>query len=53
MCAYGILMDLSDIYYATSGNPLAPDPNNPFYIPISPTPFADNIPQATYSKPSL
>jgi DNA-binding beta-propeller fold protein YncE len=51
--AYGILADLSDFYYATSGSPLALDPNNPLYIPISPTPFADRIPQAPASKPSL
>ncbi|MCP5426145.1 MAG: beta-propeller fold lactonase family protein [Gammaproteobacteria bacterium] len=51
--AYGILMDLSDVYYATSGDPTKPDPNNPVYIPITPTPFADGIQQATYSKVSL
>jgi YVTN family beta-propeller protein len=54
--AYGILADLSDFYYATvtpGHNPLQPDPGNPLYIPISPTPFADNIPQAPASKPSL
>ena len=51
--AYGILMDQTDVYYATSGNPLEPDPNNPLYIPISPTPFEDGIPQAPASKTSL
>ena len=51
--AYGILMDQTDVYYATGGDPLAPDPSNPLYIPISPTPFEDGIPQAPASKTSL
>lgn len=51
--AYGILMDLSDFYYATSADPFKPDPDNPLYIPLSPTPFADGIPQAPASKVSL
>lgn len=52
--AYGILMDLSDIYYASSqSDPTQYDPANPLYIPIKSTPFADGIKQATYSKPSL
>lgn len=51
--AYGILMDLSDVYYATSGDPTKPNSDNPLYIPISPTPFADGIKQATHSKVSL
>jgi DNA-binding beta-propeller fold protein YncE len=52
--AYGILMDLSDVYYATgSSDPTQSDPANPLYIPISKTPFLSNIPQATYSKVSL
>ena len=51
--AYGVLMDLSDVYYATSGDPFKLDPNNPLYIPLSATPFADQIPQAVASKVSL
>jgi DNA-binding beta-propeller fold protein YncE len=46
-------MDQTDVYYATRGNPLESDPNNPLYIPISPTPFEDGIPQAPASKTSL
>ncbi|MEA5504629.1 beta-propeller fold lactonase family protein [Halotia wernerae UHCC 0503] len=48
---YGILCDLN--FYSTSGDPTKPDPNNPLYIPISPTPFADGIPQAPAMKTSL
>lgn len=48
---YGFFIDLA--YYNTSSaqvNPTQPDPNNPTYIPISPTPFASNIPQAPVTK---
>jgi len=48
---YGFFIDLS--YYGTSSaeaDPTKPDPANPFYIPISPTPFASNIPQAPVTK---
>lgn len=48
---YGFFIDLA--FYGTSSVELDPtqaDPNNPFYIPISPTPFADNIPQAPVTK---
>jgi YVTN family beta-propeller protein len=48
---YGFFMDLG--YYSTSDvqvDPTKPDPNNPLYIPISPTPFADKIPQAPVTK---
>ncbi|KAB8315812.1 beta-propeller fold lactonase family protein [Tolypothrix campylonemoides VB511288] len=48
---YGFFIDLG--YYNTSNvqvDPTKPDPNNPLYIPISPTPFADKIPQAPVTK---
>ncbi len=46
---YGFFIDLD--YYGTSQpDPTQPDPDNPFYIPISPTPFASNIPQAPVTK---
>jgi YVTN family beta-propeller protein len=48
---YGFFIDLA--YYNTSNvqvDPTKPDPNNPLYIPISPTPFADKIPQAPVAK---
>ncbi len=49
---YGFFIDLA--YYSTNqADPTKPDPTNPFYIPISPTPFADNIPQAPPVKPAL
>jgi YVTN family beta-propeller protein len=51
---YGAAVDLSDSFYRSgSADPTQPDPNNPLYIPISPTPFADGIPQAPASKTSL
>jgi YVTN family beta-propeller protein len=48
---YGFFIDLA--YYNTSSaelDPTQPDPNNPFYIPLSPTPFASKIPQAPVTK---
>jgi len=49
---YGFFLDLA--YYGTSqADPTKPDSTNPLYIPISPTPFADNIPQAPAVKPAL
>jgi YVTN family beta-propeller protein len=51
---YGFFIDLA--YYETSNaqvDPTRPDPNNPLYIPISPTPFADNIPQSPVGKTVL
>ena len=49
---YGFFLDLN--YYSTSqSDPTKPDPTNPLYIPISPTPFADNILQAPPDKPIL
>ncbi|OLP16398.1 hypothetical protein BST81_21245 [Leptolyngbya sp. 'hensonii'] len=44
---YGFYIDLA--YYNTSSgqvDPTKPDPANPLYLPISPTPFASKIPQA-------
>jgi YVTN family beta-propeller protein len=51
---YGFFIDLS--HYGTSSaeaDPTKPDPENPLYIPISPTPFASNIPQAPVTKKVL
>lgn len=48
---YGFFIDLG--FYGTSSTQVDPtqaDPNRPFYIPISPTPFASNIPQAPVTK---
>jgi DNA-binding beta-propeller fold protein YncE len=46
---YGFFIDLG-YYDTTQPNPTQPDPDEPFYIPISPTPFASNIPQAPVTK---
>lgn len=53
--AYGVAADLSDFYYNNAGaDPLVGNnPNNPLYIPISRTPFQDDIPQGAPSKVSL
>lgn len=49
---YGFFIDQG--YYNTDQpDPTQPDPTNPLYIPISPTPFASNIPQAPVTKPVL
>ncbi len=49
---YGFFIDQG--YYDTNQpDPTQPDPTNPLYIPISPTPFASNIPQAPVTKPVL
>jgi YVTN family beta-propeller protein len=51
---YGFFIDLA--YYDPSSpqvDPTQRDPQNPLYIPISPTPFADNIPQAPIAKTVL
>ncbi len=48
---YGYYVDL--LFYSTPGDPTLPDPNNPFYIPITRTPFASNIPQGPQSKATL
>lgn len=46
---YGFFIDLA--YYDTEQtDPTKPDPDNQFYIPISPTPFASNIPQSPVTK---
>lgn len=46
---YGFFIDL--VYYNTEqADPAQPDPSNPFYIPISATPFAANIPQSPVAK---
>jgi YVTN family beta-propeller protein len=50
---YGFYIDLA--YYDTSSNtldPTQPDPNNPFFIPITRTPFP-NVPQAPVTKSVL
>ncbi len=49
---YGFFIDLS--YYGTSQpDPKKPDPTNSLYIPISRSPFQDNIPQASVTKVAL
>ncbi len=49
---YGFFID--GAYYNTSqADPTKPDPSNPLYIPISPTPFDSGIPQASPVKPVL
>jgi DNA-binding beta-propeller fold protein YncE len=49
---YGFYLD-QDYYVSSGGDPTKPDPKVPTYIPISPTPFAANIPQAIESEPAL
>ena len=49
---YGFLIDLGN-YGTNQTDPTQPDPSNPLYIPISPTPFASNIPQSSVTKVSL
>jgi len=49
---YGFLIDLGN-YSTNETDPTQPDPSNPLYIPISPTPFASNIPQSSVAKVSL
>ncbi len=52
--AYGVVADLSDVYYSSSSpDPTQPTADNPLYIPVSPNPFEDGIPQAPATKPSL
>ncbi len=48
---YGFFVDGN--YGTSQEDPTQPDPNNPLYIPISPTPAADNIPQAVAAKTVL
>src|SRR5215813_4985554 len=49
---YGFFLDQA-YYLSTGGNPTEPDPQVPTYIPVSPTPFADNLPQAVAVQPAL
>ncbi|MEA5504132.1 beta-propeller fold lactonase family protein [Halotia wernerae UHCC 0503] len=48
---YGFFVDGN--YGTSQEDPTQPDPNNPLYIPISPTPAADNIRQAVAAKTVL
>jgi DNA-binding beta-propeller fold protein YncE len=49
---YGFFVDQA--YYVTSqADPTKPDPILRTYIPVSPTPFASNIPQAVSLSPGL
>ncbi len=51
---YGFFVDQA--YYNISTNPsdpTRPDSNNPYYIPITPTPFTSGIPQAPIAKGDL
>ncbi|MBH8553051.1 beta-propeller fold lactonase family protein [Nostocaceae cyanobacterium CENA357] len=48
---YGFFVDGN--YGTSQEDPTQPDPNNPLYIPISPTPAADNIQQAVAAKTVL
>ena len=49
---YGFFIDLT-YYDTTQADPTKSDPTNPLYIPISPTPFTDKIPQAPVTKKVL
>lgn len=49
---YGFFIDLA-YYNTTQADPTQPDPTNPLYIPISPTPFFSKIPQAPVTKKVL
>ncbi|WP_373527859.1 beta-propeller fold lactonase family protein [Nostoc sp.] len=48
---YGFFVDGN--YGTAQADPTKPDPLNPLYIPISPTPAADNIQQAVAAKTVL
>lgn len=48
---YGFYVDGN--YSTSQADPTKPDPSNPLYVPISPTPAADNIPQAVAAKTVL
>ncbi len=49
---YGFFIDQA--YYATSqSDPTKPDPVLKIYLPVSPTPFASNLPQAVALAPEL
>jgi hypothetical protein len=49
---YGFFLDQA-YYISSGGDPTKADPNVPTYIPISPTPFEANIPQAVEKQPAL
>ncbi|BAY41513.1 hypothetical protein NIES2111_59090 (plasmid) [Nostoc sp. NIES-2111] len=48
---YGFYVD--GFYGTNQTDPTKPDPNDPLYVPISPTPAADNIQQAVAAKTVL
>ncbi|MBD2167783.1 beta-propeller fold lactonase family protein [Calothrix membranacea FACHB-236] len=48
---YGFFVDGN--YSTAQVDPTKPDPTNPLYIPITPNPAADNIPQAVAAKTVL
>ncbi len=51
---YGFNVDQN--YYATSSenvDPTKPDPQNAYFLPISPTPFESNLPQAQTTRAAL
>ncbi|ACC79864.1 alkaline phosphatase family protein [Nostoc punctiforme] len=50
---YGFLVDNGAPYITSQPDPTKPDPQNPAYIPISPNPYADKIPQAPVTKTVL
>ncbi|MEH2320190.1 alkaline phosphatase family protein [Nostoc sp.] len=50
---YGFFVDNAVPYTTSQTDPTKPDPKNPAYIPISPTPYADKIPQAPVTKTVL
>ena len=49
---YGFYLD-QDYYVSSGGDPTKPDPLVPTYIPASPTPFADKVPQAVADEQAL
>lgn len=50
---YGFFVDNGAPYSTSQTDPTKPDPNNPAFIPISPTPYASKIPQAPVTKSVL
>lgn len=50
---YGFFVDNGAPYITSQTDPTKRDPQNPAYIPISPTPYADKIPQAPVTKSVL
>lgn len=49
---YGFFIDQA-YYVTTQADPTKPDPVLKVYLPISPTPFASNLPQAVSLEPEL